>query len=188
LLSNPNNNNDDMDLGLIDPDTQAKLAAILEATGITNSPIPEDFWRDQQVVRLLTSSVTNNLNGLHEIANVLSSSSSAVSQNEKKSSKLINKDSGVLLRACVNNDLQTVEKILHTKNIKEYLNDINEDGDSILSLACSNGYTDLVELILRTIPDIAVDDRGNKQDCTPLMEGKIQIHFNFVLMISLFSL
>lgn len=185
-LSLNNNTNDDIDIGPIDPDTQAKLAAILEATGITNSPIPEDFWRDQQVVRLLTSSVTNNFNGLHEIANVLSSSTTPTSTtannfnsnstlssstHTEKKSKLINKDSGVLLRACVNNDLDTVEKILHTKNIKEYLNDINEDGDSILSLACSNGYTDLVELILRTIPDIAVDDRGNKQDCTPLMEG-----------------
>ena len=177
-----NPNHDDIDIGPIDPDTQAKLAAILEATGITNSPIPEDFWRDQQVVRLLTSSVTNNLNGLHEIANVLSSSSTsaaaaaaaptAANQTDKKS-KLLNKDSGVLLRACVNNDIQTVEKILQRKNIKEYLNDINEDGDSILSLACSNGYTDLVELILRTIPDIAVNDRGNKQDCTPLMEGSL---------------
>jgi ankyrin repeat protein len=119
------------------------------------------------MVRLLASSVTNNLNGLQEIANVLSSSN----QTDKKS-KLINKDSGVLLRACVNNDIQTVEKILQRKNIEEYLNDINEDGDSILSLACSNGYTDLVDLILRTIPGIAVNDRGNKQDCTPLMEGK----------------
>lgn len=73
-LLNNSNHTDDLDLGLIDPDTQAKLAAILEATGITNSPIPEDFWRDQQVVRLLTSSVTNNLNGLHEIANALSPS------------------------------------------------------------------------------------------------------------------
>lgn len=181
-----NPNHDNIDIGPIDPDTQAKLTAILEATGITNSPIPEDFWRDQQVVRLLTSSVTNNLNGLHEIANVLSSSSSSaaaaaaaaasaaaptVANQTDKKSKLLNKDSGVLLRACVNNDIQTVEKILQRKNIKEYLNDINEDGDSILSLACSNGYTDLVELILRTIPDIAVNDRGNKQDCTPLMEG-----------------
>jgi hypothetical protein len=76
-----------MDLGLIDPDTQAKLAAILEATGITNSPIPEDFWRDQQVVRLLTSSVTNNLNGLHEIANAISPT-----VHQEKKSKAINKD------------------------------------------------------------------------------------------------
>ncbi|CAF3550465.1 unnamed protein product [Rotaria socialis] len=180
-LSLNNNNNDDIDIGPIDPDTQAKLAAILEATGITNSPIPEDFWRDQQVVRLLTSSVTNNFNGLHEIANALSPSTLS-SQNEKKS-KLANKDSGVLLRACVNNDLHTVEKILQTKNIKEYLHDINEDGDSILSLACSNGYTDLVELILRTIPDIAVDDRGNKQDCTPLMEACNAGHFDIVELL-----
>ncbi len=191
-LSLNNNNNDDLDIGPIDPDTQAKLTAILEATGITNSPIPEDFWRDQQVVRLLTSSVTNNFNGLHEIANALSSTNNttttvtptSTSHNEKKS-KLINKDSGVLLRACVNNDLNTVEKILQTKNIKEYLNDINEDGDSILSLACSNGYTDLVELILRTIPDIAVDDRGNKQDCTPLMEGQLDQNL-FSILISNF--
>jgi hypothetical protein len=84
------NNNDDMDLGLIDPDTQAKLAAILEATGITNSPIPEDFWRDQQVVRLLTSSVTNNLNGLHEIANAISPT-----VHQEKKSKSTNKDTYV---------------------------------------------------------------------------------------------
>jgi hypothetical protein len=102
LLNNNNNNNDDMDIGPIDPDTQAKLAAILEATGkslcsffnlsilcfvyssgITNAPIPEDFWRDQQVVRLLTSSVTSNLNGLSEIANAIvpSSSSNNISTN-----------------------------------------------------------------------------------------------------------
>ena len=76
-----------MDLDLIDPDTQAKLAAILEATGITNSPIPEDFWRDQQVVRLLTSSVANNLNGLHEIANALSPSNI---HQDKKSKSIMN--------------------------------------------------------------------------------------------------
>ncbi len=92
LLTNNNNNNDDMDLGLIDPDTQAKLAAILEATGITNSPIPEDFWRDQQVVRLLTSSVTNNLNGLHEIANAISPSNTNLTIHQEKKSKLTNKD------------------------------------------------------------------------------------------------
>ena len=90
-----------MDLGLIDPDTQAKLAAILEATGITNAPIPEDFWRDQQVVRLLTSSVTNNLHGLHEIANAINSSTQNTSSNvssshqPEKKCKSINKDTSV---------------------------------------------------------------------------------------------
>ena len=95
--------NDEMDLGLIDPDTQAKLAAILEATGITNAPIPEDFWRDQQVVRLLTSSVTSNLHGLHEIANAISSSTQNTSSNissnhhhhSEKKCKSINKDTWV---------------------------------------------------------------------------------------------
>jgi ankyrin repeat protein len=52
------------------------------------------------------------------------------------------------------------------------LNDVNEDGDNVLALACSNGYTDLVRLLLTTIPNVDIDDRGTKQDCTPLMEGE----------------
>jgi ankyrin repeat protein len=64
-----------------------------------------------------------------------------------------------------------VEKILQSTHGKDHLNDVNEDGDSVLALACSSGYTDLVQLLLTTIPDIDIDDRGTKQDCTPLMEG-----------------
>jgi ankyrin repeat protein len=79
--------------------------------------------------------------------------------------------SGTFVRACVNNDIRTVEKLLQLTHGKEHLNDVNEDGDSVLALACSNGYTDLVRLLLTTIPDIDIDDRGTKQDCTPLMEG-----------------
>ncbi|CAF3555455.1 unnamed protein product [Rotaria sp. Silwood1] len=183
-LLNNTNNNDDMDLGLIDPDTQAKLAAILEATGITNSPIPEDFWRDQQVVRLLTSSVTNNLNGLHEIANAISPSNINLSGHQEKKSKSTNKDtSGTFVRACMNNDIRTIEKILQTTNGKEHLNDVNEDGDSVLAVACSNGYTDLVRLLLTTIPDIDINDRGTKQDCTPLMEACNAGHYEIVELL-----
>ncbi|CAF4721706.1 unnamed protein product, partial [Rotaria magnacalcarata] len=182
LLNNTNNNNDDMDLGLIDPDTQAKLAAILEATGITNSPIPEDFWRDQQVVRLLTSSVTSNLNGLHEIANAISPSN--ISGHQEKKCKSSNKDtSGSFVRACMNNDIRTVEKLLQSTNGKEHLNDVNEDGDSVLALACSNGYTDLVRLLLTTLPDIDINDRGSKQDCTPLMEACNAGHYDIVELL-----
>lgn len=64
-----------------------------------------------------------------------------------------------------------MEKLLQSTNVKEHLNDVNEDGESVLALACSNGYTDLVRLLLTTLPDVDVDDRGTKQDCTPLMEG-----------------
>jgi hypothetical protein len=45
--------------------------------------------------------------------------------------------SGTFVRACVNNDIRTVEKILQTTHGKEHLNDVNEDGDSVLALACS---------------------------------------------------
>ena len=79
--------------------------------------------------------------------------------------------SRTFVRACLNNDLRAVEKLLQSSHAKEHLNDVNDDGESVLALACSNGYTDLVQLLLTTIPDIDVDDRGTKQDCTPLMEG-----------------
>jgi hypothetical protein len=72
-------------VGLIDPDTRAKLAAILEATGITTAPIPDEFWQDQQVIRVLTSTVGNNLSTLEEIANALASSNSSGDQRSKKS-------------------------------------------------------------------------------------------------------
>ena len=65
-----------------------------------------------------------------------------------------------------------MERILQSANGKEHLNDVNEDGDSVLALACLNGFTDLVELLLTAIPDIDINDRGTKQDCTPLMEGQ----------------
>mgnify|MGYP001078721198 CR=1 FL=1 len=171
-----------MDLNIIDRDTQTKLAALLQATGITNSPIPDEFWRDKQVVQLLTSSVTNNLNlnGLHEIAHAMSSTTN---QQETKT-KFISKDySELFLRACLNNDLQTIEKFLKTTNGKEHISDVNEDGDSVLTLACSNGYLDLVRLLLTTIPNIDIDDRGTKQDCTPLMEACTGGHYEIVELL-----
>jgi ankyrin repeat protein len=79
--------------------------------------------------------------------------------------------SDVFIRACINNDLRTVEKMLRASHGKDHLNDVNDDGDSVLALACSNGFIDLVRLLLTTLPHIDVDDRGTKQDCTPLMEG-----------------
>lgn len=75
------------------------------------------------------------------------------------------------IRACLNNDLRTVEKLLRSSQSRHQLQNINDEGESILALACSHGYTDLVRLLLNTIPQIDIDDRGNKHDCTPLMEG-----------------
>ena len=85
---------------------------------------------------------------------------------------------GAFVRACVDNDLRTVEKILQTSNGKDHLNDVNEDGDSVLALACSSGYTDLVRLLLTMTPKIEIDDRGTKQDCTPLMEGEREMEID----------
>lgn len=48
------------------------------------------------------------------------------------------------------------------------MNDMTEEGESLLSLACSSGYLELVQLLLATRTN--VDDRGLK-DTTPLMEA-----------------
>ena len=43
------------------------------------------------------------------------------------------------------------------------------DGESLLSLACSAGFLELVQFLLDL--NINVEDRGQKGDCTPLMEA-----------------
>lgn len=49
------------------------------------------------------------------------------------------------------------------------VHETTEDGESLLSLACSAGYYELAEVLLRMRAN--VEDRGIKGDCTPLMEA-----------------
>uniref|UniRef100_A0A2M4DQM6 Putative secreted protein n=1 Tax=Anopheles darlingi TaxID=43151 RepID=A0A2M4DQM6_ANODA len=71
-----------------------------------------------------------------------------------------------LIAACTDNDVNTVRKLLCEGNS---LNEATEDGDSLLSLACSAGYYELAQVLLAM--SAQVDDRGQKNDCTPLMEA-----------------
>ena len=49
------------------------------------------------------------------------------------------------------------------------VHETTEEGESLLSLACSAGYYELAEVLLRMRAN--VEDRGIKGDCTPLMEA-----------------
>lgn len=49
------------------------------------------------------------------------------------------------------------------------VHETNDDGESLLSLACSSGYYELADVLLRMRAN--VEDRGRKGDCTPLMEA-----------------
>ncbi|GFU39754.1 ankyrin repeat and KH domain-containing protein 1 [Nephila pilipes] len=70
-----------------------------------------------------------------------------------------------LTEACTHGDINTVKKLLEKG---ENVNEITEDGESLLSLAASSGYFELAQLLLAMKAN--VEDRGLK-DMTPLMEA-----------------
>jgi len=148
---------------VFDPNIQARLTALLELTGTNTAAIPDDFWHDEKVVRGLMNSVTNNLHGLNEILQALTLN-----------------DHDRFHRACMANDIPTVEKLLQTSKAKGQFPSINDDGDSILVFACANGFTDLVRLLLTMLPHMNINDRGTKQDCTALMEACNAGHYEIV--------
>ena len=55
------------------------------------------------------------------------------------------------------------------------LTQITEEGECLLSLASANGYLDLVQVMLAMNRD-SVDERGPKNDLTPLMESVVNGH------------
>ena len=62
------------------------------------------------------------------------------------------------------------------------LNDATDDGDSLLSLACSAGYYELAQVLLAM--SAQVEDRGQKNDCTPLMEAASAGHVEVAKVIN----
>lgn len=61
------------------------------------------------------------------------------------------------------------------------LNDATDDGDSLLSLACSAGYYELAQVLLAM--SAQVEDRGQKNDCTPLMEAASAGHIDIIELL-----
>lgn len=56
-----------------------------------------------------------------------------------------------------------------------------EEGESLLSLACSAGYYELAQVLLAMRTN--VEDRGSKGDCTPLMEAASAGHADIVKLL-----
>lgn len=119
----------------VDPETQARLEALLEAAGIGKlSSSDGKHLADHEVLRRLTSSVSC---ALDEAAAALTRmrSDNPRSQNEKRS----------LVEACTDGDVGTVKKLLtEGRSVHE----TTEEGESLLSLACSAGYFELAQVIL----------------------------------------
>jgi ankyrin repeat domain-containing protein 17 len=80
-----------------------------------------------------------------------------------------------LKAACTDNDVNAVKRLLGDGNT---LHDATDDGDSLLSLACSAGYFELAQVLLAM--QAQVEDRGQKNDCTPLMEAASAGHIDIM--------
>lgn len=122
----------------VDPETQARLEALLEAAGIGKlSSGDGKHLADHEVLRRLTSSVSC---ALDEAAAALTRmrSDNPRTPNEKRS----------LVEACTDGDVGTVRKLLtEGRSVHE----TTEEGESLLSLACSAGYYELAQVWIETI-------------------------------------
>jgi len=122
----------------VDPETQARLEALLEAAGIGKlSSGDGKHLPDHEVLRRLTSSVSC---ALDEAAAALTRmrSDNPRTPNEKRS----------LVEACTDGDVGTVRKLLtEGRSVHE----TTEEGESLLSLACSAGYYELAQVCFQII-------------------------------------
>ncbi|XP_023233379.1 ankyrin repeat domain-containing protein 17-like [Centruroides sculpturatus] len=164
---------DSPDLHNVDPETQARLEALLEATGIGKLSLSDGKqFADPEVLRRLTSSVSC---ALDEAAAALTR------MRAEHGSTGVQGESGnggrSLAEACSDGDVGTVRKLLDEgRNV----NEITEEGESLLSLACSSGYYELAQLLLAMRAN--VEDRGLK-DTTPLMEAANAGHGDIVKLL-----
>ncbi|XP_007473346.1 ankyrin repeat and KH domain-containing protein 1 isoform X13 [Monodelphis domestica] len=144
------------DLRTVDPETQARLEALLEAAGIGKlSTADGKAFADPEVLRRLTSSVSC---ALDEAAAALTRMRAENSHNTGQV------DNRSLAEACSDGDVNAVRKLLDEgRSVNEH----TEEGESLLCLACSAGYYELAQVLLAMHAN--VEDRGNKGDITPLM-------------------
>ncbi|NP_001191021.1 ankyrin repeat and KH domain-containing protein 1 [Xenopus tropicalis] len=144
------------DFRTVDPETQARLEALLEAAGIGKlSTADGKAFADPEVLRRLTSSVSC---ALDEAAAALTRMRA---DNTLSTGQVDNRS---LAEACSDGDVNAVRKLLDEgRSVNEH----TEEGESLLCLACSAGYYELAQVLLAMHAN--VEDRGNKGDITPLM-------------------
>lgn len=83
-----------------------------------------------------------------------------------------------LIDACNDGDLDAVRRLLDEGR---NANEITEEGESLLSLACSSGYYELAQLLLATRAN--VEDPGPRKETTPLMEAASAGHVGIVKLL-----
>ncbi|XP_026573083.1 ankyrin repeat domain-containing protein 17 isoform X3 [Pseudonaja textilis] len=161
---------DGADLRTVDPETQARLEALLEAAGIGKlSTADGKAFADPEVLRRLTSSVSC---ALDEAAAALTRMRAESTANSGQM------DNRSLAEACSEGDVNAVRKLLiEGRSVNEH----TEEGESLLCLACSAGYYELAQVLLAMHAN--VEDRGIKGDITPLMAAANGGHVKIVKLL-----
>ncbi|KAM3821535.1 ankyrin repeat domain-containing protein 17 isoform 2-T2 [Vipera latastei] len=161
---------DGADLRTVDPETQARLEALLEAAGIGKlSTADGKAFADPEVLRRLTSSVSC---ALDEAAAALTRMRAESTVNSGQM------DNRSLAEACSEGDVNAVRKLLiEGRSVNEH----TEEGESLLCLACSAGYYELAQVLLAMHAN--VEDRGIKGDITPLMAAANGGHVKIVKLL-----
>uniref|UniRef100_A0A8B9DWC7 Ankyrin repeat and KH domain containing 1 n=1 Tax=Anser cygnoides TaxID=8845 RepID=A0A8B9DWC7_ANSCY len=128
------------DLRTVDPETQARLEALLEAAGIGKlSTADGKAFADPEVLRRLTSSVSC---ALDEAAAALTRMRA---ENNHNAGQVDNRS---LAEACSDGDVNAVRKLLDEgRSVNEH----TEEGESLLCLACSAGYYELAQVSKRLL-------------------------------------
>uniref|UniRef100_A0A8C0D427 Ankyrin repeat domain 17 n=1 Tax=Balaenoptera musculus TaxID=9771 RepID=A0A8C0D427_BALMU len=161
---------DGADLRTVDPETQARLEALLEAAGIGKlSTADGKAFADPEVLRRLTSSVSC---ALDEAAAALPRMRAESTANAGQS------DNRSLAEACSEGDVNAVRKLLiEGRSVNEH----TEEGGSLLCLAGSAGYYELAQVLLAMHAN--VEDREIKGDIPPLMAAANGGHVQIVKLL-----
>uniref|UniRef100_A0A452UI37 Ankyrin repeat and KH domain-containing protein 1 n=1 Tax=Ursus maritimus TaxID=29073 RepID=A0A452UI37_URSMA len=157
------------DLRTVDPETQARLEALLEAAGIGKlSTADGKAFADPEVLRRLTSSVSC---ALDEAAAALTRMRAENSHNAGQV------DTRSLAEACSDGDVNAVRKLLDEgRSVNEH----TEEGESLL-------FSIFVQCVLKVLLAMHanVEDRGNKGDITPLMAASSGGYLDIVKLLLL---
>ncbi|XP_022091038.1 ankyrin repeat and KH domain-containing protein mask-like isoform X2 [Acanthaster planci] len=148
------------DLRAVDPET---LEALLEAAGIDKLTTADGkAFTDPEILGKLTSSV-----------------SSALDEAEAALYRMRSESAGN--QASQGADGQAYADAEDDPAALKSINETTEEGESLLSLACSGGYFELAQVLLKM--NANVEDRGSKGDCTPLMEAASAGHVDIVKLL-----